>query len=41
MHNFFFPRLANVRKTLKVSSLLSGFQDRCLCSRLDIIFVEL
>lgn len=38
---FFLFQLANVMKALKVSSLLSGFQDRRLHSRLDVIFVEI
>lgn len=38
-HFFIFFQLANVVEALKVSSLLSRFQNECLHSRLDVIFV--
>jgi len=39
-HCFLFFQLANVVEELKVGSLLSRFKNRCLHSRLDVIFVQ-
>lgn len=36
---FTFFQLANVVEALKVSSLLSRFPNKCLHSRMDVIFV--